>query len=79
MKPTTLVYYENESAPAILLAESLRDGVNAVLVRAAVRHPGEEREACERVLVMPDVSKECRKELHRLFVDKVEYVNCNTH
>lgn len=72
MKPQTLVYYEQKSAPAIVLAKELRTGLNSVVVREARRHLGEEREVCERVIVMPDVTPECRKELYRLFEHKVE-------
>ena len=72
MKPTTLVFYQKDPGPAKALALSLRTGLNLVGVRAAVNHMGEERETCERVIVMPDVMPDCRQELHRLFEDRVE-------
>ena len=72
MKSTTLVFYERDPMPARLLAVELRTGANLVGVREAHRFMGEEREVCDRVIVMPDVTKECVEELHRLFPDKVE-------
>lgn len=72
MKPATFIYYESDPEPAKVMAQSLRTGVNIVLVREARKEMGEEREVCERVIVMPDVRSGSRKELHRLFGNRVE-------
>jgi hypothetical protein len=72
MKPTTLVFYENNPTPALAHAKDLRTGLNLVGVRMARRHLGEDRETCEHVIAMPDVSKEGLAELNRLYSDKVE-------
>ena len=78
MKPTILVYYENDAESAMRLARTLRTPEHSALVRAARLNNGEEREECIKVLVMPDVTKHNRTELHRLFGNKVEYVTETT-